>query len=257
MPDVVTIKRLYALSGNQCAFPECQQPLVVNDVQVGEMCHIKGAKPGAARYDLMQTEHERNAFENLIVLCATHHTLVDKDPNTYKVKDLREMKFVHERRQLPKFEISDALATKIAMGMGGGVAVGMVLAELMHKVGPLIGGIFNSSPGLPKNMDKVQDLRSKAPGAFAVHAPHPISIRTQRRIFSMLRMCNWKPVTFDFGAVRKLDAPVSVMLRHGDEEVLQMAWSFLVNEDFSERVALFEDSFPLENQIYFFGPGPN
>jgi hypothetical protein len=72
--------RLAALSGNECAFPGCVAPIFDTDyvVMVGEVCHIKGKKPGSARYDLSMTDDERDAFENLMLMCSTHHDIIDK-----------------------------------------------------------------------------------------------------------------------------------------------------------------------------------
>jgi hypothetical protein len=56
-PSNKTIKRLFALSGNACAFPKCPVFLVDEDngSVVGEICHIKARNPHGARYDSTQT----------------------------------------------------------------------------------------------------------------------------------------------------------------------------------------------------------
>lgn len=40
-PTTKTIKCLFAASGNRCAFPGCDRPLVT-----GEICHIRARSPG-------------------------------------------------------------------------------------------------------------------------------------------------------------------------------------------------------------------
>ncbi|HEU5408871.1 MAG TPA: hypothetical protein VFU48_13970, partial [Nitrospira sp.] len=99
-PSRPTVKRLFAVSGNLCAFPKCATPLV--DPQsgsiVGEVCHIKGEKPGAARYDSAQTNEQRHGFDNLILLCNVHHKIVDDDNTAYTVERLLQMKQQHESR---------------------------------------------------------------------------------------------------------------------------------------------------------------
>src|SRR4051812_18646725 len=65
-PTRSTIKRLYALSGGECAFPGCSRRVVENGTLVGETCHIRGERPNSARYDMTQTEKERQGFDNLI-----------------------------------------------------------------------------------------------------------------------------------------------------------------------------------------------
>src|SRR4051794_22139564 len=99
-PSEATVKSLFAVSGNRCAFPDCGQPLVVMSgslpVVTGRVCHIKGRKPGAKRYDPKQTEAERHGFHNLILLCGDHHTLIDADDAAYTVSRLGVMKYAHE-----------------------------------------------------------------------------------------------------------------------------------------------------------------
>ena len=65
---------------------------------VGEMAHIKGEKPGSNRYDSSQDDSDRNSYENLILLCPTHHTIIDKPENeeTYSVARLLKIKEEHE-----------------------------------------------------------------------------------------------------------------------------------------------------------------
>ncbi len=49
-PAEQTVKRLFALSGNICAYPGCEVPIVErNGVVTGEICHIKARKPGGPR----------------------------------------------------------------------------------------------------------------------------------------------------------------------------------------------------------------
>jgi hypothetical protein len=89
--------RLAALSGNECAFPGCPTPIFDTDhgVMVGEVCHIKGKREGSARYDPAQTDEERDAFENLILMCRAHHAIIDK-PATRAVFP-EEMLFGYKR----------------------------------------------------------------------------------------------------------------------------------------------------------------
>jgi hypothetical protein len=70
-PSDATIKRLFAMSHNLCAHPDCGQPLVEGGTTVGEVCHIKGEKPGVARYDPDQTDAERHAFAPSTKNCAS------------------------------------------------------------------------------------------------------------------------------------------------------------------------------------------
>jgi len=62
----------------------------------GEIAHIEGEKRGSARFDPRMSEAQRQAFENLILLCPKHHKLVDwLEPETHPPHLLRGMKDRH------------------------------------------------------------------------------------------------------------------------------------------------------------------
>src|SRR6266550_8558205 len=109
-PTQSTLKRLFALTGNRCAFPKCQAPLTHNDTLLGEVCHIRAESPGGPRYDPAQTPEERQHFDNLIVMCPTHHTVIDDDEISFSVSRLHQIKTEHESAATP---IDDARAEHI------------------------------------------------------------------------------------------------------------------------------------------------
>lgn len=97
-PTEKTIKRIFALSRNRCAFPGCESQIVeASGSVVGDVCHIRAANRKGPRYDPGQTPEERHAFENLILLCKPHHKRVDDNPATFTVDQLRDIKEMHER----------------------------------------------------------------------------------------------------------------------------------------------------------------
>lgn len=98
-PDTLTLKRLFALSGNQCARPSCGTVLMSSDgVLIGEVAHICAESEGGPRWDAKLSEVQRRDFGNLLLLCPTCHTLVDKDPAAYKKSKLRKWKRDREAR---------------------------------------------------------------------------------------------------------------------------------------------------------------
>lgn len=125
-PTQKTLKRLFAVSGNKCAFTDCPNRLVDSrgDLQ-GEICHIEAANPGGERYNQNQTDDERRAFENLILLCKSHHTTTD-DVRTYTVPVLKDMKAKNEARgalmmyKAPEKVFKAAQAQLIQVGDGDG-----------------------------------------------------------------------------------------------------------------------------------------
>lgn len=104
-PTLATIKRLFAQSGNCCAFPDCATPLVEESGTVtGEICHIRSASPGGPRFDKTQNESERHGAANLLLLCARHHKIIDSEPEKYPVSVLEVIK--RKREQPGLVEIS-------------------------------------------------------------------------------------------------------------------------------------------------------
>ena len=99
-PSLQTVKTLFAASGGVCAFPGCTTRLVHREsgAMLGEMCHIHAASAGGPRYDSELEDSERSETDNLIILCPTHHSLVDQDSTTYTAETLRQMKVQHEAR---------------------------------------------------------------------------------------------------------------------------------------------------------------
>ncbi|MEU5241648.1 HNH endonuclease [Streptomyces lydicus] len=98
-------RQLWAFSGNECAWgdPHCSTRLVTEEgAWVGKIAHIIGAEPGSARHeqwDGKDVEHLRD-FNNLILLCAVHHDLIDSSVarHAYTVEYLRAVKHKHEAK---------------------------------------------------------------------------------------------------------------------------------------------------------------
>src|SRR5450759_3034917 len=97
-PSLQTIKKLFAVSGNRCAFHECRTHLVdpASGKVTGRICHIRAQSAGGPRYDANQSETERHGFENLLLMCPVHHDIIDADTENYFVDRLRKMKLDHE-----------------------------------------------------------------------------------------------------------------------------------------------------------------
>jgi len=107
-PARTTIKRLYALSQNRCAFPACGLPIVESTGTVtGIVCHIRARNPGGPRFDKKQTAEQRHAFENLLLLCARHSKVIDSEPRRYTVARLQEMKSAHEKPTENELSVAD------------------------------------------------------------------------------------------------------------------------------------------------------
>jgi hypothetical protein len=65
-------------------------------VITGRICHIKAANTNGPRYDPNQSDDERHSFINLLLLCPSHHDIIDKDPENYSAESLHKIKQQHE-----------------------------------------------------------------------------------------------------------------------------------------------------------------
>jgi hypothetical protein len=93
-----TLKELFALSGNQCAYPGCLSPLIDDYGNVvGQIAHIHGVRPKSARYDPGIEASRLRQSENLVVLCYDHHVATD-DVTLFPPARMYEIKKAHERR---------------------------------------------------------------------------------------------------------------------------------------------------------------
>lgn len=91
-----TVKRLYGLSGNVCANPNCRKPLITENNHIGEIAHICAASPDGPRYDPNMTDDERRSIDNLLLLCESCNKLVDNNAEEYPVSELKKWKNNHE-----------------------------------------------------------------------------------------------------------------------------------------------------------------
>ncbi|NTA10428.1 hypothetical protein [Agrobacterium tumefaciens] len=65
---------------------------------MAEMAHIFAAIDGGPRTSASLSEAERGAFDNLILLCAGCHKLIDKAPQTFTDEIITEWKRSHQER---------------------------------------------------------------------------------------------------------------------------------------------------------------
>ena len=101
-PDTHTQRRLFAASAGYCQNPGCANELFIDaagkNIHIAEMAHVFAANDGGPRAKPDLSEEERGAFENLIMLCANCHTLVDKAPNSFPDKLILGWKREHANK---------------------------------------------------------------------------------------------------------------------------------------------------------------
>lgn len=112
-PKPSTVKKLFAFSGNQCAFEKCSNLLIEDNVVVGEICHIEAAEEGGKRFNINSDDEIRRDFANLVLMCPSCHKKIDADEEIYTVSKLRNWKTKHqEKHQANAFEVSDSIVEK-------------------------------------------------------------------------------------------------------------------------------------------------
>ncbi len=93
-------KLLWGKSGNRCAI--CRETLSVekyNSVDeslIGEECHIISKSKQGPRHEEKEN-FNYDSYENLILLCRNHHSLIDQQWDTYTIELVRELKRNHEK----------------------------------------------------------------------------------------------------------------------------------------------------------------
>jgi hypothetical protein len=96
---VKTRKVLWSKSGNRCAI--CKRQLVQrlprqkSDFIVGEECHIISSKSDGPR-GKHKILSDFDTYDNLILLCANDHKLIDEFPETFTVEIVESLKINHE-----------------------------------------------------------------------------------------------------------------------------------------------------------------
>lgn len=106
-PKQSVVRRLFALSGNQCAFPDCKDEMIDEEGEfIGQICHIEAAEIGGERFNENQSDEDRRSFKNLLLLCYRHHVKTN-DVMRYptstlaKIKEDHEKKFLQDQYELP------------------------------------------------------------------------------------------------------------------------------------------------------------
>jgi len=92
--------------------PGCTGAIIVGETVVGEICHIRARRKKGPRFDSDLSLAERNAYENLLLLCRTCHRLIDSDEVKYSVELLSDIKVIQEKEgglELNSSQRSDAL----------------------------------------------------------------------------------------------------------------------------------------------------
>lgn len=102
-----TKKVLWGKSGGKCAFPGCERDLIGKEDNIqGEICHIvaKSERGPRWRVDFLG---DIDGEENLILLCAEHHKLIDDYPDKYTEKIVCQYKKEHEAEVKTRMDLGE------------------------------------------------------------------------------------------------------------------------------------------------------
>lgn len=193
-PSISTIKRLYGLSGNRCAFPGCTTPVVTESSAIADICHIKAARPRGRRYDPSQTDEERHALTNLILLCPTHHRIIDSNESFFSVVALSALKAGHEQREGRPEQPADGLVAKL------------LLERARTSISRNTGNIAIGSPGAHQTTTNVHIRAAKKP---TIAAP-PNTIGADRAVSAYVQHLIGR-----YNKFASADAPPGRRFSHG------------------------------------------
>jgi hypothetical protein len=91
------IKLLWGRSGNRCAICKMELSPSGDKYTLGEMAHIVGRSVDGPRGKENLPFDERDSYANLILLCPTHHSEIDKDSDNWSRSKLLGQKSKHEQ----------------------------------------------------------------------------------------------------------------------------------------------------------------
>ncbi|MGE0730198.1 MAG: hypothetical protein AB7Q92_19310 [Acidimicrobiia bacterium] len=154
-----------AALGRGCYYPACRTPSFA--WAAGEpwfalqIAHIAAAEPGGPRWDPDMTDDQRRGFANVVLLCAGHHTAVDRQPDRYPAEILHRWKQVREgaaATQLAAMSTSDAeqLLEHQAGQLVADVRAAIdQLAEISVEAAELLRDVFGDGQELVTGVDRL------------------------------------------------------------------------------------------------------
>ncbi len=102
-PSALTVHMLCANSAGRCEFEGCNEYIFQDTVTLkkfnkSNVAHIVASSPDGPRGDEVRSYELSDKLENLMLMCKSHHTLIDDRAEEYPEEKLLEMKKKHEDR---------------------------------------------------------------------------------------------------------------------------------------------------------------
>jgi hypothetical protein len=144
-----TKSRLFIEAAGHCQRPECLDKLYPEEMggkrHLGEMAHVIPHGDKGPRYEARPAgEFEVDSVDNLIVLCPTCHTIIDKNPEAYPREKLLGWKRDHlkalaHKQGIISYELRSEVREAVASRMAENKAI-------WEKYAPSEGSAFEYDP---------------------------------------------------------------------------------------------------------------
>lgn len=151
-PNAHTKLMLFADSGGYCQNPSCTTNLFLtigeSDFHIAEMAHIISDSDEGPRANKKLSKKERSLFENLILLCPTCHTQIDKAESEFPKNLILKWKSSHSNRIKSLFNIKHYETRQEARKH-----IFPILTQnktIFETYGPLTDSRFNPESEVPK-----------------------------------------------------------------------------------------------------------
>lgn len=227
---VKDIKVLFSLSAGRCAFPGCRtcciEPGTKFDAEVitGKIAHIVAHSDNGPRSDLSMSLADRDSYPNWILLCAVHHDIVDGQPNTYTVAELRSWKEEHEQW----------VATMLASNMPS-----VSFAELKVVALAIVGNYMPPSESFEVTAPLAKMARNglTSRSEFVLTTALGKSRDVENFVGSMAKLDVAFPERLRSGFLEEYNSHVSAGLRGDELFTVMLSFATNISDDFAERSA--------------------
>lgn len=91
-------RQVFEAARYRCCFPGCGVPLPPDGI--GQLSHIESPSRLGPRFNPSASDDHLNSPDNFVLLCPTHHRIVDSQPQMYAANELRAWRAsaIHDKR---------------------------------------------------------------------------------------------------------------------------------------------------------------
>lgn len=203
---------LWAISGGRCEFEGCNKPLY-KDILTKKgynnayIAHIVADSPDGPRGDVERSPLLADDINNLMLMCDSHHRLIDNEAEEYPEYRLLEMKRKHEDRIARVTAISPNMGTNIILY---GANIGQHAAALSYDSAcEALGEDYYPAEDHPIEIGfKNSECRDSIDGYWSTEVNN-LCAHMERRVLSHIR--NGEPMHYSIFAL----APQPLLIKLG------------------------------------------